>query len=447
MRQQYKRGGLASFDVGGAVEDENEDNEGDASVYDPDADEMQNPSGSVTASGGLAALDFPGAEEALKLMSKSSEQARQALSQAREQIMARQYNKAQLWLAASAALGAPTRAGSTAESFGAMAGALREPLAARDAFSQQKTKDVLGIDTQLAGLDERQAQAQLALAQVRAKLGVQAASASNDRIVKPDGTLGYASHAQARQPGVTAWAPPGTQVTNDLRQEGAEAKTIGEGYAKQYLDLQAASTASQRSMSKYDRYEQLVKGSKTGAFAPTLAQIASIGEAFGIKIDPKLGAKQAADALSKEMALALRNPALGEGMPGALSDQDREYLQKMVPGLSQTTEGNKLIIDTARKLAKRQMQLAKIARDYRREHGKIDEGMFDALEKYAEDNPVFKEAADPEKVLAGITDDELETAPPAGIASPSGPSAIPSIDDAAAAEPGTVSFHSLKPQK
>jgi hypothetical protein len=243
MRSRYKRGGLAAFDGGGAVEGGDDES---TAVYQPD-DETEQPSGSVTASGGLPALDIPGAKEAFALMANSSEQARKALQQARTQIMARQYNKAQLWLAASAALGAPTRSGSTAESFGAMANALRGPLAERDALEREKQEKVLGIDTQLAGLDDRQAQAQLALAQLRAKLAADAAKEPNDRVVLADGTVEYRKHADARQPGTKAWTPPpaniptgftvvqqpqpdGTTVPKILNTKTGELKDAGPAY-------------------------------------------------------------------------------------------------------------------------------------------------------------------------------------------------------------------------
>lgn len=366
-------------------------------VMDADADEgsdySSQPGGAVTQAGGLSSLDIPGATEAFTMMQKSSEAARQALQQARASIMKRQYNKADAWLAAASALGQPTRSGSTAESFANMAGALRGPLAARQAFDIQKDKDLLGVNTQLAGLDEREATARLALAQLQAKLAAQSANAGNDRVVGPDGKLHYMSHAQARQPGVVAWAPPGTQITNDMRQETEEDKAIGKGMGEQYLKIQQAGLDAPHQIAKYDRLANLLDGIKTNRLAPTFANIASIAEGFGIKLDPRLGPKQAAEALTNEIALTLRNPAGGAGMPGALSDADREYLRSMTPGLGKNPEANKLIIETATALAKRDQEIAKLARDYRRKNGKLDEGFYDAIEDYANAHPLFAKAA------------------------------------------------------
>jgi hypothetical protein len=90
------------------------------------------------------------------------------------------------------------------------------------------------------------------------------------------------------------------------------------------------------------------------------------------------------------MALQLRNPSGGAGMPGALSDRDVQFLRAMVPGLAKTPEGNKLIIETARKLSQREIQVAQLARDYRKKKGQLDEGFYDQLKVFSDANPLFE---------------------------------------------------------
>ncbi len=143
-------------------------------------------------------------------------------------------------------------------------------------------------------------------------------------------------------------------------------------------------------MAKYDRMDQLLSGIQTGKIVPAMTNIQSIADSLGISVDKTLPAKQAFQALSGEVALSLRNPSDGAGMPGALSDRDLSFLQSMTPDLGKTTEGNKLIIQTARKLAKRDQDVAKMAREYRKKNGQFDEGFFDQLAAYSEKNQLFE---------------------------------------------------------
>lgn len=178
-------------------------------------------------------------------------------------------------------------------------------------------------------------------------------------------------------------------VNVNIGEEKAEAKKVGEGMGEMYVELQQAGAAAPAKLGKLDRMEQLMDGVSTGKLTPAITQVASVAQALGIEIDPKLGAKQALEALSNEIALGLRNPAGGAGMPGALSDKDREFLTSMTPGLAKTTEGNKLIIQTARNLAKREQEVAKLARTYRKKNGSLDEGFYDELADYSAAHPLF----------------------------------------------------------
>jgi hypothetical protein len=201
-------------------------------------------------------------------------------------------------------------------------------------------------------------------------------------------------------PGVSP-RPQKPLVDIKLGQERKEAQTVGEGFGKMYVELQQAGSAASTTLSKLDRMEQLMQGVQTGKLTPAMTQVAAIAQSFGITIDSNLGAKQGLEALSNEIALSLRNPAGGAGMPGALSDKDREFLVSMTPGLAKTPTGNQLIIDTARKLAKRDQEVAKLARSYRKKNGSLDEGFYDELADYSAAHPLFE--TDEEKTT--VTED------------------------------------------
>lgn len=181
-------------------------------------------------------------------------------------------------------------------------------------------------------------------------------------------------------------------VSIQQKQESAESVEVGKSFGKQFTDIQNDAIDAQGKLARLDRMEQLLQGVQTGRLTPTITQIAALADSLGVSLDKTLPAKQALEALSNEVALTLRNPSGGAGMPGALSDKDREFLVSMTPGLAKTPEGNQLIIDTARKLAKRSQEVAKMARAYRKQHGHFDEGFLDELQEFADKNPLFGRA-------------------------------------------------------
>ncbi len=106
---------------------------------------------------------------------------------------------------------------------------------------------------------------------------------------------------------------------------------------------------------------------------------------------------QAAQALGRQMALESRSTASGAGMPGAMSDADREFLVSMNPSISQTPEGRSMIMDFNKKVEQRRIQVAKMARDYAGKKGAIDQGFYDEVQNYADKNPLAPKTATPEE--------------------------------------------------
>lgn len=169
----------------------------------------------------------------------------------------------------------------------------------------------------------------------------------------------------------------------------AEAAVVGKTFGETFENVQKSGFNSQAKLNRFNRIEQLLSGIDTGKLTPLASSAAQTANSLGFKVDPKWNNIQAAEALANEMALELRNPAGGAGMPGAMSDADRNFLAAMAPGVEKTPEGRKLIIDSGRQLAKRDQEVAQLARDYRKTHGQIDEGFYDHLAKYSAENPLF----------------------------------------------------------
>lgn len=186
-----------------------------------------------------------------------------------------------------------------------------------------------------------------------------------------------------------AFAPPSQTTVNVAGEQKAEAKAVGEFFGKQYSDILTSGFNAGKTIDKVNRLNQLLEGVNTGKLTPAGTQIASTAASLGFDVNKNLGNLQAAEALSNEFALTLRNPSGGAGMPGALSDKDREFLKAIVPGIEKTPEGRKLISESMIKLAKREQDVARLAREYRKKNGQLDEGFYDELSRYSEQNPLF----------------------------------------------------------
>ncbi|RYD69107.1 MAG: hypothetical protein EOP84_29100 [Verrucomicrobiaceae bacterium] len=194
---------------------------------------------------------------------------------------------------------------------------------------------------------------------------------------------------------------PAANTNVVLKQEGEEAKAVGKFFGDAYANIQNAGFSAQSKVSRYNRLGELLEGVNTGKFSAAGLEVAKAGQSLGFNIDPNIGNKEAAQALASEIALELRNPSGGAGMPGAMSDKDREFLVSMVPGLATTPQGRKQMLETAQKLAQRDVQVSKIAREYRKRNGTIDEGFYDELARYSEQNPLFKPSTPAQAPAAG----------------------------------------------
>lgn len=234
---------------------------------------------------------------------------------------------------------------------------------------------------------------------------VEGAKAGLDLVQVPDGRGGAVMmpRAQAAQflrqvPGTPmgSAAPSGggfgaTMSPADTEYENEMAKQS----AGQYKSMQDAGAAAASRINNLSRINTLLGDFEGGKFTNTQTGLASAMNSLGIKIDPKLGNKEAAAALGNEMALKLRDPANGGGMPGAMSDADREFLRSMVPNASQTAEGRKLMIDAGIKVAQRDQQVAQFARQWRAKQGRLDKPdvngltFADHLQQWSSRNPLF----------------------------------------------------------
>jgi len=180
-------------------------------------------------------------------------------------------------------------------------------------------------------------------------------------------------------------APPVGPVVNvNTLFETAFSKASGGQFAEMYGGINTAAFRAPSRVRNLERIEQLLQGVDGGRLAPTGMELASAANSFGIKLDPKLGNKQAAESLTAEIAINMRQPGTGP-----MTDKDLEVFFSIVPSLSKTAEGRKQITQTMRASAARDLKMGKLARDYVSRNGKLDEGFMEIAGQFMAENPVI----------------------------------------------------------
>ncbi|MBC2768556.1 hypothetical protein [Pusillimonas minor] len=165
-------------------------------------------------------------------------------------------------------------------------------------------------------------------------------------------------------------------------------------FAKRYDDITAGAMNAQQMMGMYDLAEQaLDSGVRTGFGADTEIGLRQFGAALGIDTSPeKLAGGELIRAIQNRMALAMRSPDGGMGMPGALSDRDIQFLKDSQVGIDRSPEGNRRMLQAFRAMEKRKIELSKLADDYIEKNGRLDTGFNAAVRQYANQNPLFESA-------------------------------------------------------
>lgn len=133
--------------------------------------------------------------------------------------------------------------------------------------------------------------------------------------------------------------------------------------------------------------------------------------ALGIEVPENYSYGEATQALQAQMAMILRNPDSGAGLPGSASERDVEFLMSAVPSLEKTALGNELIIKWSMKMAEMKLERSRQMMKYMRENGGVlDWGFWEEWGKYVDANSIIEEE-DMEKVqqakVQGMSDEEL----------------------------------------
>lgn len=160
-------------------------------------------------------------------------------------------------------------------------------------------------------------------------------------------------------------------------------KDQGKSFSEMMASINKTAFSAPAQLRKLERMEALLDGVDGGKLAPVGLEVASMANSVGIKMDPKLGNKEASQALAREIAGGFRQPGTGP-----MTDKDFENFLLQVPDLSKSATGRKQITTTMKAALTRDLQVAKMAREYERKNGKLDNSFLDQAAQYIAENPV-----------------------------------------------------------
>jgi hypothetical protein len=191
-----------------------------------------------------------------------------------------------------------------------------------------------------------------------------------------------------------------TEVKIDQAAEKAQDSTIGKAYGDAFNELQAGGRSASGQINTLRLMEKLIEspnfysGPASGAFT----QAKRAAAALGIK-----GAEDSAapNELFGKLATQSLVDKLGGSLGAGVSNSDVLTINRTVANLENTPEGNRQIIQFGKALAQRQIDVAKLARQYAGSHGgRLDAGFDDQLAAWAQANPLNLELTAVQKAAA-----------------------------------------------
>lgn len=256
---------------------------------------------------------------------------------------------------------------------------------------------VTGFQSQLLGNPQQPMQPpqrQIDLAPTLSPQERQAALADAQRSGYPQ--MGYAMPNVGMAGGAMVGADPlrMKQAEAAINTQAEQNSVIAKGQGQDYLTVIDSEKQAPGNIAKYELMKTYLGKIETGKLAPSVLGLKSVAAYIAPNVakdfTKDVPYAQAVSALSNEIALQLRNPQGGAGMPGSMSDADRNFLVSMAANVSNDPRAIPMMIDARIAIEKRNQEIGKIARAYKQQHGTIDEGFYQQLQDYANSHPMFQ---------------------------------------------------------
>lgn len=171
------------------------------------------------------------------------------------------------------------------------------------------------------------------------------------------------------------------------------ARAVQERMTGTYNKVNDRADASRDSLDNWFTLQNLLStgGVSQGFGANEKLALRRIGESFGFKTEG-VEDEMLFNSITRQMALSARNPDSGMGMPGSMSDADREFLVSLFPSLMNTPGGNALMVEAQIMKAQRNIEIRQMMNQYLESNGTLA-GFDKKLDEYVNnpENQMFGE--------------------------------------------------------
>lgn len=187
-------------------------------------------------------------------------------------------------------------------------------------------------------------------------------------------------------------APPSALVNINQGQETAFRKKIGTEEATLLIDIEQKGASAREQLVEIDRIKSALKSGTftTGFAADSRVWLARLFEFFDVAPPENIiGNAATADTLD---AAAARLGIEAATEMSRITNLTLEFIKSSLPQLTRTVEGNKILADVLERMAKRKIELARRAEDFKREGTLTPEGKQswnEMLDELNETDPVI----------------------------------------------------------
>jgi hypothetical protein len=136
-------------------------------------------------------------------------------------------------------------------------------------------------------------------------------------------------------------------------------KVLGKSRAQRRSNMEDAAYGANNRIAELRLLQSLLGQMNTGAGTNISLALKRAGTAIGLDWGQEgdIATAEAIESLSGKLALELRNPAGGAGMPGAMSDNDLKFLKRMVPDIEKEDWANEILIEAAIRMQERNQEI------------------------------------------------------------------------------------------